>query len=95
MNIIKLINKFSLLTMSSRFSIFNISWLVALIFSAMPVYAIVINKSIEELSTMSDIIVIGEVKSTESDWNSDKTIIITKVHLSSVILPQPGMTYSV
>lgn len=45
--------------------------------------ALMVERTIEELTYQADSILIGEVKSMESRWNADRTLIYTYVTISA------------
>ncbi len=51
-------------------------------FIAAPGSALMVKKSLEELTSGADSILIGEVKKIESQWNEEKTLIYTYVTIS-------------
>ena len=51
-------------------------------FIAAPGSALMVKKSLEELTSEADSILIGEVKKIESQWNEEKTLIYTYVTIS-------------
>ncbi len=51
-------------------------------FFAFQASALMVRKSIEELTSQADSILIGKVKKIESQWNEEKTLIYTDVTIS-------------